>query len=91
MGKRGRKREALTIQLLVEASEFVRLKTHRYNDEHLAGLFNLIERPRERKPRGKKLSHQKELSGAAIGKKRLYLRRNYPALYANALKRARSE
>jgi hypothetical protein len=34
MGKRGRKREVLTIQRLVEASEFVKLKTRYYNDEH---------------------------------------------------------
>jgi hypothetical protein len=30
-----------------------------------------------------------ELSGAAISKKRLYLKKRYPVLYADALKRAR--
>jgi hypothetical protein len=91
IGKRGRKREVLTIQRLVEASEFVRLKTRHYNDEHLAGLFNLIERPRERKRRGKNLSKPKELSGAAISKKRLYLKKHYPLVYANILRRVRRD
>jgi len=87
MGKRGRKREVLTIQRLVEASEFVKLKTRYYNDEHLAGLFNLIVRPPERKPGGEKLFKPKKLSGAAISKKRLYFKDNYPQLYANVRRR----
>jgi hypothetical protein len=32
-----------------------------------------------------------DFSGAAIRKKRLYLKKHYPMLYANALKRAKME
>src|ERR1039458_1069850 len=76
----GHKDEVLATQRLIQASEFVRLKTRRYNDEHLAGVFQIIT----------KRPISDDFSGAAIRKKRLYLKKHYPVLYANALRRANS-
>jgi hypothetical protein len=81
VGKPGHKDEVLATQRLIQASEFVRLKTRRYNDEHLAGVFQIIA----------KRPISDDFSGAAIRKKRLYLKKHYPALYASALKWAKTE
>ncbi len=78
-GKPGRKDEALATQGLIQASEFVRLKSGRYNDEHLAGVFQIIAR--------RPISD--DFSGAAIRKKRLYLKKHYPVLYDGALRSAK--
>jgi hypothetical protein len=80
-GKQGHKAKILTNQSLVQASEFVLVKTGQHYDEHLAELFQAIgNRPEEL-----------ELSGDAIRKKREHLKESYPVVYANALKRAKSE
>jgi hypothetical protein len=75
-GKPGRMGELSINQLLVMASEFVRLKTGSPYDEHVAELFQGI--------RTKKGS---DFSGDAIHKKRTYLKKNYPALYQNTVQR----
>ena len=77
-GKRGHKREVFASEWLVVASEFVRLRTGRYNDEHLAELFQGIWKPRP----------MADFSSDAIRKKRLYAKKQYPAVYAGALKQA---
>jgi hypothetical protein len=79
VGKPGHKDEVLATQWLIQASEFVRWKTRQYNDEHLAEVFQVIA----------KRPISDDFSGAAIRKKRLYLKKHYPMLYANALKRAK--
>jgi len=80
-GKRGHKAKILATQSLIQASEFVRLKTGQHYDEHLAELFQAI---------GNR-SAAEELSGDAIRKKREYLKKHYPALYADAVKWAKTE
>lgn len=78
-GKPGHKREIFAAKVLVEASEFVGLKTGKHYDEHLADLFQWIgKRPLKR-----------DLSGDAIRKKREYLAKCYPNLYRMVLKRMR--
>jgi oligoendopeptidase F len=77
-GKPGHKSENFSTQILVTASEFVRLRTKRPNDEHLAELLQAID----------PMSECDNLSGDAIRKKRAYLRKNYPALYGLAIERA---
>ncbi len=77
MGKRGHKRQMFAGQFLIEASEFVRLKTGQHYDEHLAELFQAI---------GTR-SINEDLSGDAIRKKREYFDKWYPRLYKSVLKR----
>lgn len=78
-GKAGHKRQNLAAQFLLQASEFVRLKTGQHNDEHVADLFQQI---------GKR-SVKLDLSGDAIRKKRKYLQNQNPIASANAVRRAR--
>ncbi len=61
------------------ASEFVRLKTGGYNDEHFAELIQALDL---------KFDFGADFSGDAIRKKRGYISDNYPLLYSNALKEA---
>ena len=75
-GKRGHKGEYFATQWLIMASEFVRLKTGRHHDEHLAELFQSVGNP----------SLAKDLSGDAIRKKRNYVMKHYPHLYDQTLK-----
>jgi hypothetical protein len=70
-GKHGHKRTIQAGVLLVEISEFVRIKTGRHNDDHLSELFQGIE----------KHAGQNEVSGTAIRKRRARLKREYPWLY----------
>lgn len=77
-GKPGRKNEAFTNQLLVIASEFVRLATGSFNDEHLAELF----------PAVLATDLADDFSGDSIRKRRDRLKRQYPLLYAQALQKA---
>jgi hypothetical protein len=77
--KPGHKDKVLATQGLIQASEFVFLKTGQHSDEHLAELFQAI---------GKR-SAAEDLSGDAIRKKRKYLSERYPILYAQALKSVR--
>jgi len=79
LGKRGHKAKIHTAQSLVQASEFVRLKTGQHYDEHLAELFQAI---------GKR-SAAEDLTGDAIRKKREYLKKHYPLPYAAALRWAK--
>jgi hypothetical protein len=79
-GKNGHKGEHFVTLLLIVASEFVRLQTGRHNDEYLAELFQLVGNP----------SLAKDLSGDAIRKKRNYVKKNYPQLYAQVLEMAKS-
>lgn len=77
-GKKGHKQNNLSNCFLVTASEFVRLKTGTYNDEHFAELFQ-----------GRSdIPESKELSGDAIRKKREYLQKKYPNLYGAAVEAA---
>lgn len=75
VGKPGRKDEVFRNQLLIQASEFVRIKTGKHNDEHLAELFQAIG--------ARDLGD--DFSGEAIRKKRAYLKRQYPILYAETV------
>jgi hypothetical protein len=65
----------------VAASEFVRLRTGQYFDEHVAELYQAIT--------ASKHSLSEDLSGDAIRKKRDYTAKNYPDLYSEALNCAR--
>jgi hypothetical protein len=80
-GKPGQKRKGFVSGFLIEASEFVRLKTGQHYDEQLAELFQAVAMRPE----------SKDLSGDAIRKRRENLKEHYPVLYANALKRAKRE
>jgi hypothetical protein len=80
IGKRGHMGQNLVNQLLVVASEFVKLKIGEYFDEQVAELYQVVSES----------SLEEDLSGAAIHKKRAYLKRNYPELYADAIEKARS-
>ena len=72
VGKRGQKNKLAKNQILLVASEFVRLKTNRYNDEHLAELIQAL----------RDKSDLSDFSGDAIHKKREHLKRTYPLVYA---------
>ena len=72
LGKRGHHGRLWKNQLLVMASEFVRRKTNRYNDEHLAELIQAINRTFD----------LADFSGDAIHKRRQNLKRTYPLVYA---------
>ena len=80
-GKRGHKQKSFATQFLVMASEFVRLRTGQYYDEHVAELFQAVTAGR------RPLSE--DLSGDAIRKKREYSKKHYPELYVHALEQAR--
>jgi hypothetical protein len=79
-GKRGHHEGNLYGFFLIVASEFVRLKTGQHYDEHLADLYQAVS---ER-------SVTEDLSGDAIRKRREYLKKCYPDLYAWMLERART-
>ncbi len=80
IGKSGHKEGNLYGFFLIVASEFVRVKTGQYYDEHLAELYQAIS---ER-------SLSEDLSGDAIRKRRKYLKKHYPDLYFWMLERART-
>jgi hypothetical protein len=77
VGKPGYQQKVFANLLLVQASEFVLLKTGRHYDEHLAELFQGIADVGR--------TQLKELSGDAIRKQRTYLAANYPDVYAYAV------
>lgn len=79
VGKPGRKEEIFVNQLLIIASEFVRLKIGSHYDEHVAELFQGISK-----------KSGADFSGDAIHKRRNYLKKNYPALYQNSVQRAKN-
>lgn len=78
-GKPGHKGKTLSNSYLVLSSEYVRLRTGHYNDEHLAELFQEIGMRFE----------AGELSSEAIRKKRGYLKKNNPRVYAYVLERSK--
>jgi hypothetical protein len=77
IGKPGHKTKNFANLRLVQASEFVKWKLRQHFDEHLAELIQAI--PCEGR------SMFEDLSGAAIRKKRKYIKSRYPDLYAEAL------
>lgn len=80
-GKRGHKGKTSANQILVEVSEFVRMRIGQHYDEDLAELFQAVAsgiRPMS-----------EDMSGDAIRKKREYMAKSYPVLFANASKSAR--
>jgi hypothetical protein len=77
-GKPGRQGELFINQLLIMASELVRLRIGSPFDEHVAELFQTIATNKE-----------SDFSGAAIHKKRNYLKKNYPHLYQSTIRRAK--
>ena len=83
-GKPGHKGRNLANQFLIQASEFVSMRTGQFNDEHLAELFQAIGSP----PTLEELSDTEGLSGAAIHKRRERFKEQYPMLYVAALRRA---
>jgi hypothetical protein len=72
LGKQGQQGKLSKNEFLLMASEFIRYKTKRYNDEHLAELIQAL----------KDKSDVSDFSGDAIHKKRQYLKRAYPLRYA---------
>jgi hypothetical protein len=72
LGKPGHQGKLSKNEVLLMASEFIRYKTNRYNDEHLAEIIQAVNDK----------SDVPDFSGDAIHKKRLYLKRNYPLRYA---------
>jgi len=78
VGKPGRKSGLFQNQFLVTVSEFVRLKTGGFHDEHLAELIQGLG--------GR--DQDSDFSGEIIRKKRGYLQKSYPLAYEEALKMA---
>jgi hypothetical protein len=77
----GHKDKMFANQILIIVSEFVHLKTGSYRDEDLAELYQGIVKP--------SLKHTKDvMSGDAIRKKRKYLKKKCPELYAQAVNKA---
>jgi hypothetical protein len=75
IGKAGHKGTIFANQLIVIASEVVRLKTNGPNDEHLADLLQAIDT----------VSVPESLSATAIAKKRKRLSESYPHIYSFAI------
>ena len=75
VGKRGHKEKVQKNTFLIMASEFVRVKTGNYYDEHLAELLQTLPRI--------DLNQQEDISGDSIRKKREHLKKVYPVIYAN--------
>ena len=83
VGKRGHKGKVQKNTFLIMASEFVRLKTGNHSDEHLAELLQTVD-PRI------DLNQHEDISGDSIRKKREYLKKVYPLIYANCVNTVRS-
>jgi len=75
IGKPGHKGRNLTNQLLIQASEFVQLKTGEYHDGHLAELYKAILES----------SPTEDLSFREIQKMRKYVKEHYRRLNVDAL------
>jgi hypothetical protein len=82
-GKRGHKAKIAKNQHLIEASEFVRQKTGKYYDEHVAELLQTIPRLN--------VDVEEDISGDAIRKKREHLKRTYPLIYRNVVDRVNKQ
>jgi hypothetical protein len=72
VGKPGHAEKVMHNLSLIMASEFVRCRTGKYYDEHLAELFQAINND----------SELKDFSGDAIRRKREHFKKTYPLLYA---------
>lgn len=79
LGKPGHKGRNFSNRWLIIASEIVRLHIGQNYDEHLAELFQAVV----------KGPVSEDLSGDAIRKKREYMKKRYPELYASALRDAK--
>jgi hypothetical protein len=79
-GKQGQKHKTTANQLLIMASELVRLKTGEPHDEHLAELLQAISPDAEPGP-------DTDISGDSIKKKREYMSKTYPAMYSSTISR----
>lgn len=79
-GKRGHKGKTGKNVLLIMASEFVRLKTGKHNDEHLAELLQAVDP-------GIGVNENADISGDAIRKKREHLKKVYRLLYYDTVNR----
>lgn len=82
VGGPGRKGELLTNQLLIIASEFVRLRMGSPYDEHVAELLQGIRETKDGE-------EESDFSGDAIRKRRKYMQKNYPVLYQTSVQRAK--
>jgi hypothetical protein len=83
-GKPGHKNGVFVKSSLVKASEFVKLRTGDYNDEHLAELCQEVNP--EFSGRRKRVSEVPEFSGEAIRKQRVHFAKTYPLFYKQVLK-----
>src|ERR1035437_2279120 len=79
-GKAGHENKVYKNQLLVLASEFVLLRTRRYNDEHLADLIQAVA----------KFPLSKGFSANSIRSEERRLKKNYPHLYAQTSEMAKT-
>ena len=80
LGRPGHKGKIARNQLLIMASELVRLRTGKHYDEHLAELLQAVN---------PSTAVDKDISGEAILKKRKHLMKNYPLIYANLVQKVR--
>lgn len=79
-GKPGHKGRVLNNRFLIMASEFVRLRTGKHHDEHLAELYQAIRMEPENSS-----ATPGDFSGDAIRKKREHFKKTYPLLYRHAM------
>ena len=78
VGKPGHEEKVMHNRSLILASEYVRCRTGKYYDEHLAELFQAINND----------SDLKDFSGDAIRRKREHFKKAYPLLYASVATKA---
>jgi hypothetical protein len=78
-GKPGQKAKMMKNQFLIMASELVRQKTGKHHDEHLAELLQSVANS----------NVDEDISGDAIRKKREHLKRVYPLIYQNEIRRVK--
>jgi len=78
VGKPGHQDKVMHNHFLIMASEFVRCRTGKHYDEHLAELFQALNND----------SDLKDFSGDAIRRKREHFEKAYPLLYASVAAKA---
>lgn len=83
LGKRGHKKHTAVSRFLVEASEFVKMKTNRWNDEHLVELLQVV--PGFSSGLGQQST--KEFDGSFIRKRRERFKNDYPEMHRAILTR----
>jgi hypothetical protein len=87
IGKKGHKQRTVTTASLIEASEFVRLKTRSWNDEHLIELLQFIPDFLS----GPEHKSTEAFDGSFIRKRRERFKRDYPAFYNGTVRSLREE